>query len=424
MRGVIAGVCHPRTAGRVRGRGSRAAAPPAGRPVGLLAVGVLLLATGMLGPLAPVAGASFPNHGSGHDSGVAARGADDRASKSATVWLCRPGMPHDPCAASLTTTVVDSSGAMSVEHAKDETVSKFDCFYVYPTVSTESTPNSDLRVQTAEIDTAIAQASRFSTVCRVWAPMYRQVTLARLFALPLLNASSAPSVTAYDSLRAGFQDYLRYDNANRPIIFIGHSQGALILIRLLQQLVDNNPKLRQRLVLAIIIGGNVVVPTGSLTGGSFSHIPVCTSPGQAGCVIAYSSFPRKPPASAFFGRPGQGVSVMAGQTAKVGMQVVCVNPAAIGGRSATLEPFFPSEGELPTPWAEFPDLYSARCKTADGATWLQVTKVSGPSDPRPVVTEQDGPGWGYHEYDVNLALGNLLADTAAAEATWSKGTHR
>jgi hypothetical protein len=41
-----------------------------------------------------------------------------------------------------------------------------------------------------------------------------------------------------------------------------------------------------------------------------------------------------------------------------------------------------------------------------------------------VVTEKDGPGWGYHEYDVNLALGNLLADTATAEATWSKGTHR
>ncbi|MGD0894493.1 MAG: DUF3089 domain-containing protein [Acidimicrobiales bacterium] len=424
MRSVITGFCHRRGTGRVRGRSARAVAPRAGRPAGLLAAVVLLLAFGMLGPLAAVAGASRPHHGSGHDSGVAARGADDQASKSATVWLCRPGMPHDPCAAGLTTTVVDSSGAISVEHAKDETASMFDCFYVYPTVSTETTPNADLRLQTAEIDTAIAQASRFSTVCKVWAPMYRQITLSRLFALPLLTASSAPSVTAYDSLRAGFESYLNNDNANRPIVFIGHSQGASMLIRLLQHLVDNNPKLRARLVLAIILGGNVVVPTGSLTGGSFAHIPVCSSPGQAGCVVAYSTFPSQPPASTFFGRPGQGVSMMAGQTAKAGMQVVCVNPAAIGGKSATLEPFFPSEGKLPTRWVEFPDLYSARCKTADGTTWLQVTKVSGPSDPRPVVTEKDGPDWGYHEYDVNLALGNLLADTAAAEATWSKGAHR
>jgi hypothetical protein len=52
---------------------------------------------------------------------------------------------------------------------------------------------------------------------------------------------------------------------------------------------------------------------------------------------------------------------------------------------------------------------------------LQVTKVSATSDHRQVVTEVDGADWGYHPYDVNLALGNLVADTAAAEAAWSRG---
>jgi len=47
-----------------------------------------------------------------------------------------------------------------------------------------------------------------------------------------------------------------------------------------------------------------------------------------------------------------------------------------------------------------------------------VTKATGSSDRRPVVTEKDGPDWGYHDYDVNLALGNLVADVAAAEAAW------
>ena len=48
-----------------------------------------------------------------------------------------------------------------------------------------------------------------------------------------------------------------------------------------------------------------------------------------------------------------------------------------------------------------------------------MTKTSGASDRRPVVTEPSGPDWGYHDYDINLALGNLIADTAAAERTWS-----
>jgi hypothetical protein len=66
----------------------------------------------------------------------------------------------------------------------------------------------------------------------------------------------------------------------------------------------------------------------------------------------------------------------------------------------------------------FPGLYSARCETGGGATWLQVTKANSASDKRPVVTEEDGPDCGYHTDDVNLALGKLAADVASAESSW------
>ena len=173
----------------------------------------------------------------------------------------------------LATTVIEASGAKSVKDTKPSTTSKFDCFYVYPTVSGESSGNADLTVQSAERDVAIAQASRFSTVCRVFAPMYRQITLAGLETLP--TASSASDVTAYDSIWAGFEDYLAHYNDGRPIIFIGHSQGAAMSILLLEHFVDDNAALRRRLVLAIIAGGNVVVPTGLSSGGSFKHIALC-----------------------------------------------------------------------------------------------------------------------------------------------------
>jgi pimeloyl-ACP methyl ester carboxylesterase len=321
----------------------------------------------------------------------------------------------------MRTSVVTASRAISLAGAQANPNAKFDCFYIYPTVSTETSTNADLRVQPAEVAAAVAQASRFSELCRVWAPMYHQVTLAGL-ETPGLGASSPEMVTAYQSLLAGFSDYLARYNDGRPIVLIGHSQGAAIAIELLEHLVDNDAALRSRLVVAIVLGGNVVVPTGKLEGGSFSHIPLCSSTGETGCVIAYSSFPGEPPAGSLFGRPGQGVSVMSGQTATAGLQVACVNPAALSGGAADLEPLFPTDGAMSTPWVEFPGLYRAQCKSGGGATWLQVTKLTGASDHRPVVTETEGPDWGYHVADVNLALGNLLADTAAAEATWSRHT--
>jgi hypothetical protein len=191
-------------------------------------------------------------------------------------------------------------------------------------------------------------------------------------------------------------------------------------ILLIERLIDEVPALRSRLLLAIILGGNVEVPTGKLAGGSFKNVPGCNRLGETGCVIAYSSFPSTPPAGALFARPGQGVSLQSGQTATHGLEVLCTNPAALAGGSATLDPYFPSLGSEPTPWVTFPGLYNARCEQAGGASWLDVTKATGASDHRPTVTEHDGPLWGYHADDVNLALGNLLSDVAAAEARWRK----
>ena len=372
-----------------------------------------LLAALVVAALAPIGLSLAPG-------GVTPAGASTPATSSAsTVWLCRPGMSDDPCALSRKATAVLASGASSVARAPvDAAASKFDCFYVYPTVSLEPQANADLAVQKTEFAAAFTQAARFSQVCQVWAPMYRQVTWQGLDHPASIEAAVASDVIAYQSIRAGFEDYLAHYNDGRPLIVIGHSQGAAMLILLLSHLVDNNPALRSRLVLALILGGNVEVPTGRLSGGSFSHIPVCASAGQTGCVIAYSSFPGLPPATAVFGRPGQGVSLQSDQLGKAGLQVVCVNPAAVGGGSADLDPFFPSEGKVVTPWVEYPGLYRASCQRRDGATWLQVSKATGGSDHRPVVTQPLGPDWGYHVDDVNLALGNLVSDVAAAEAKW------
>jgi Protein of unknown function (DUF3089) len=336
-----------------------------------------------------------------------------------TVWLCRPGLANDPCTSDLDSTRVSAAGSTTAVAGAPAPSPKFDCFYVYPTVSAQTTANANLEIQSTETATAIDQAARFSSVCHVWAPMYRQRTVVSLGR----NQSGANQV-AYESLLTGWNDYLAHDNHGRPIIFIGHSQGAAMLIRLLQNKVDTNHRLRRLLVSAILLGGNVTVPIGKRVGGTFSHIPTCDSDRETACVIAYSSFGSPPPADSLFGRPGTGVSSLSDQTASAGLQVACVNPVTFSGAAAPLLPYFLSATSpvpgvtIRTPWVSFPDLYTARCASIGGATTLQVTPTNIPDDPRPRVTAALGPVWGYHLEDVNLALGNLVSDVAREEAAY------
>src|SRR5579862_6774744 len=120
-----------------------------------------------------------------------------------TVWLCLPGMAGDPCTSPLGTTVVTAAGSTSMMTPKAAAASPFDCFYVYGTVSRESSVNADLKRGPAEIAAARAVA-QFSPLCAMYAPVYRQVTVAGLAAHPDLDLGSAESVTAYDSIKSGF----------------------------------------------------------------------------------------------------------------------------------------------------------------------------------------------------------------------------
>lgn len=351
---------------------------------------------------------------------------------NAPVWLCRPGAATDPCASNRSTTEVQAGGAQTALPSSDRVTpmaTEFDCFYVYPTVSDQKAANSNLTVQQVEIDVAVDQASQFSQVCRVWAPMYRQATASSI-ATGLSSEKGAAAIlkttfdVAYESLVSSWTSFLAHDAGNKPLILIGHSQGSALLIHLVATQVDHDPALLKRLVVAIVPGGNLQVPSGRTIGATFAHVPLCTRPSEISCAIAYSTFPSEPPLTSLFGRSGQGVSLQSGQTSRHGEQVACVNPAALGGGTADLDPYFLTATQdhlarrVSTPWVTYPDLYSASCEDTGGASWLQVTDVAQQGDGRPVVTETLGPDWGYHANDINLTLGNLVHDVHDEEAAW------
>jgi len=98
------------------------------------------------------------------------------------VWLCRPNT-RDACAASQDATIVAVNGTLTRETFHPAKNPPIDCFYVYPTVSNEPAGNSDLIITGAERSVVNTQFARFASKCRLFAPMYRQVTLTALRAM-------------------------------------------------------------------------------------------------------------------------------------------------------------------------------------------------------------------------------------------------
>jgi hypothetical protein len=340
---------------------------------------------------------------------------------SAATWLCRPGLANDPCTPGLSTTQLSATGATLGSTAPAAAANaKIDCFYVYPTVSDQKAPTASLRIDPEQRSIALYQAARYSSECRVFAPMYRQITLQGLLQPQTITAQMRN--TAYRDVRDAWRQYLKNDNKGRGVVLIGHSQGTFVLRKLVAEEIDRKPAVRKRLVSAILLGGNVVVKRGQDAGGDFQHVRACRSATQVGCVIAFSTFNETPPAASKFGRPSRLLGV--GPAKLAGLQVLCTNPAALGGGAAVLDaiepsaPFAPgtiigaltTQIGLPAPsvtttWMEFPGVYTAQCSTDGNASVLRIT---GAVPEAPVLKPLADATWGLHLTDANIALGNLI----------------
>ena len=339
-------------------------------------------------------------------------------------WLCRPGVKGDACDIDETATVVAADGKLTRETWAADPNAPIDCFYVYPTISTDPTPTSDMTADPAELNVIKQQFARFASKCRPYAPLYRQITLAGL--RRMLGAGGAGSTLErgpqYDDVKDAWNYYVQHDNRNRGVVLVAHSQGSFILNRLIREEIDGKP-IQARLVSAILLGTTLEVPKGKDVGGSFKQIPLCRAASQIGCVITYASFRSTipPPANTLFGK-----------VADPNMIAACTNPAALAGGSGQLhayldrtgrtvtsapplKPWVTPEQTIDTPWVSVPGLLTATCATNENATYLEVTVNGNPSDPRvDDITGDIGAGanvaanWGLHLIDVNLAMGNLV----------------
>ncbi|GIU85011.1 MAG: lysophospholipase [Acidimicrobiales bacterium] len=328
-------------------------------------------------------------------------------------WLCGPG-PSVPCTENLDASVVEADGTVRVERHRVAEDPRFDCFYVYPTVNLGTEGNAAFDGDYgAELLAVRNQAARFSRLCRVYVPVYRQVTLGAFGSMRREGLGEK----AYSDVLDAFKHYVANLSEGRGFLLIGHSQGSGHLRRLIREVVEPDENLRSRVVAAYLIGSTVEVPEGRDVGGDFGRFPACRSRDQFGCVVSYASYrsTSPPPQNAFFGRAGEG------------REALCVNPGAPGGGAAELTPYYPVEtqrgfadeaqnAKITTPFVVLPGLVSAECVRKGGFSYLEITVRSDPNDPRVDDVEGDiSPEWGLHAADVNLALGQLL-DLAERQA--------
>jgi hypothetical protein len=222
-------------------------------------------------------------------------------------WLCKPGR-QDACTVDISTTVVTADGKLSRETFTPDPKAPIDCFYVYPTVSLDTTGNSDMDAGPEENNVIRAQFARFGSACRLYAPLYRQVTLTALRAGIAGRAMNVDRARGYNDVLDAWNYYLKNDNQGRGVVLIGHSQGSGVLTQLIRNEIDGKPN-QERVISALLLGTSISVPKGRDVGGVFQNMPLCHSADQTGCIIAYASFRSNVPASRKFAlraRPEQG----------------------------------------------------------------------------------------------------------------------
>jgi hypothetical protein len=347
-------------------------------------------------------------------------GFESQHYREGSAWLCLPGR-SDACAADLTATELLPDGSRrEVQDTPSPDRDKVDCFYVYPTVdlgmgSANHDDFSDLRPMTRTTD---AQAARFRNVCRVFAPLYRQTTFGTYFHS---DADRKPyrDVAVSDVVDA-FLHYMGQYNGGRKIVLIGHSQGAEMVIALMKRFFDDDPVMRERLLLALPIGWSMDVAPGQTTGGTFQNIPMCTRQGETGCVVGYRTY-------------AAGEHVNVGKSVpSPGHESICVNPAELAHGKASFSrtyfgkppPPFELVGvqDMRTQYVMLRDFYSGQCvQGPNGLRYFAVGPTPGPGDRRESPVNLSlrllHGVLGYHLLDMQFPQGDLIdlvAERAAA----------
>ncbi len=245
------------------------------------------------------------------------------------------------------------------------------------------------------------QASVFNGCCRIYAPRYRQATLAAFLDE---DGNGVPALElAYADILAAFEHYIAHYNQGRPFILAGHSQGARHGIRLLAEQIEGTP-IAARLVAAYLVGYPIKLTTANRP---FNHLQMCQSSVDTGCVVNWNTFLEGGDTGKFRTPDALSLGLPEVQRTATGARV-CTNPLDWSSQgkvaaSAHLGALSFNRDEN-TPLGPLrKNLISARCD--DGHLYI--------SDPGEGFQKLVFPGGNYHNYDYNLFYMNIRENAIA-----------
>ena len=348
---------------------------------------------------------------------------DSNAYADPAMWYSRPGMgaadparyvPQAPASPDNPAAEQDLAPAPSTAAvaASGPPAGRYAVFFIHPTsyirpaIGADAPWNAPLGDNDAEARARLflrGMASPFAGADEIWAPKYRQAVFGA-FLTDKPEAQQALDL-AYRDVAQAFDFFVATVDRDEPIVLAGHSQGALLVLRLLQDKIIGTP-LQKRIAMAYPIGWPISVAHDLPALG----LPACATPDQAGCIVTWSSFAEPPEPSQVFERftatPG-----FDGQPRGDGA-ILCTNPLTgtlngTAGADANLGTLKPSSdfssGEL------IVGAVPARCDPATG-----LLLIGDPPDLGPGVL----PGNNYHVYDIPLFWANLKADVTRRLAAW------
>ena len=329
-------------------------------------------------------------------------------------WVCRPGA-ESICTTGLDAQAVSADGSKVAQPFKPASDPAIDCFYVYPTASNEQTALADM-TDSPEIQRVVnAQAGRLTSRCRLFAPIYRQVTLPQL-RRDIVSGEQTKWEVPGEDVAAAFKYYMQHDNHGRGVVLIAHSQGTILLQAIMAKALDGTPAQAQ-LVSAFLAGDpSLAVPQGADVGGTFKHIPVCRAAAQIGCVYVWGSYLAGDPS------PQQTF----GKARTDGLVSACSNPAAPSGGSGGLKFYHsrPASAAKTDPaWVEELGELKGSCSSNELGNAFRITVADVPlADVYRGLLEkaQTRGGWGLHTLDLTLVQGNILDVLDAEIAAWKK----
>lgn len=167
----------------------------------------------------------------------------------------------------------------------------FDVFYLYPTAWEAKSGQgplcgADYRPMRNKARFLLAyQATAFAAGANLYAPYYRQYDARHLLAMDFQERAELVRGEPWADVRAAFEHYLAHCGGERPLVLVGHSQGAMLVKDLLYGFLKTRPDLIRRLAAAYVIGFSV--SRAELAANP--EFPFARGPEEAGVIISYNT---------------------------------------------------------------------------------------------------------------------------------------